>query len=180
MPQDNKPPGSAGLPGRVRNILATKGLTLRQVSQKAEILYGRSSPFFLPHNLYYDLGLDTFTPSLHQLFALSRISNYRLADWLCVFGVLHENLEKRVIYAGFSSLSDLTAAVAVAVGMWKPASFAGFQAPRAGRTVVADVPSFRPRSAISTARPRFIGHSGENLLFGRSGGAEIAAFEKAA
>ncbi len=117
--------------------------------------------------------------------------------------VLHENLEKRVIYAGFSSLSDLTAAVAVAVGMWKPASFAGFQAPRAGavavavgmwkpasfagfqapragRTVVADVPSFRPRSAISTARPRFIGHSGENLLFGRSGGAEIAAFEKAA
>src|SRR6266478_3291096 len=82
--------------------------------------------------------------------------------------VLHENLEKRVIYAGFSSLSDLTAAVAVAVGMWKPASFAGFQAPRAGRTVVADVPSFRPRSAISTARPRFIGHSGENLLFGRS------------
>ena len=96
------------------------------------------------------------------------------------FRVLHENLEKRVIYAGFSSLSDLTAAVAVAVGMWKPASFAGFQAPRAGRTVVADVPSFRPRSAISTARPRFIGHSGENLLFGRSGGAEIAAFEKAA
>src|ERR1039458_8093197 len=52
--------------------------------------------------------------------------------------------------------------------MWKPASFGGFQAPRAGRTVVVeDVPSFRPRSAISTARPRFIGHSGENVLFGR-------------
>src|ERR1035437_188192 len=67
--------------------------------------------------------------------------------------VLHENLEKRVIYAGLAVLSDLTAAVAVAVGMWKPASFAGFQAPRASRTVVADVPSFRPRSAISTARP---------------------------
>jgi hypothetical protein len=50
--------------------------------------------------------------------------------------------------------------------MWKAASFAGFQAPRAGRTVVVDVPSFRPRSAISTARPRFIGHSGENVLFG--------------
>ena len=88
-----------------------------------------------------------------------------------VFRVLHENLEKRVIYAGLAVLSDLSAAVAVAVGMWKPASFAGFQAPRAGRTIVADVPSFRPRSAISTARPRFIGHSGENLLLGdrRSG-----------
>jgi hypothetical protein len=31
---------------------------------------------------------------------------------------------------GFSSLFDLTAAVTVAVGMWKPVSFAGFQAPR--------------------------------------------------
>jgi hypothetical protein len=88
-------------------------------------------------------------------------------SWASHFMVLHDNLEKRVIYAGLAVLSNLTAAVAVAVGMWKPASFAGFQAPRAGRTVVADVPSFRPRSAISTARPRFIGHSGENLLFGR-------------
>ena len=41
-----------------------------------------------------------------------------------------------MIYAGLAVLSDLTAAVAVAVGMWKPASFAGFQAPRAGRAVV--------------------------------------------
>ena len=72
-----------------------------------------------------------------------------------------------MIYAGLVVLSDLTAAVAVAVGMWKPASFAGFQAPRAGRTVVSDVQSFRPRSAISTARPRFIGDSGENRSFGR-------------
>ena len=72
-----------------------------------------------------------------------------------------------MIYAGLAVVSNLTAAVAVAVGMWKPASFAGFQAPRAGRTIVADIPSFRPRGAISTARPRFIRHSGENLLFGR-------------
>jgi hypothetical protein len=83
-----------------------------------------------------------------------------------------------VIYAGFSSLSDLTVAVAVAVGMWKPASFAGFQAPRVGRAVVADVPSFPPRSAISTARPRFIGNSRENVAWA-AGGAEIGAFEKA-
>ncbi len=86
MPRDNKPAHSATLPGRVRTILATKGLTLRQASRKAEMLYGKSTPFFLPHNLYYDLGADTFTPSLHQLFALSRISNYRLADWMRVFG----------------------------------------------------------------------------------------------
>ena len=81
--------------------------------------------------------------------------------------VLHENLGKCMIYAGFSSLPDLTAAVAVAVGMWKPASFAGFQAPRAGRTVVAEAQSSRPRSVISTAMPRFIGHSVENVPFAR-------------
>jgi hypothetical protein len=32
---------------------------------------------------------------------------------------------------------------------------------------VAEVQLFRPRGAISTASSRFIGHSGENVLFGR-------------
>ena len=74
------------LAARLKAILASRGLTLHQVSRIAESWYGKSSPFFLPHNLYYELGLRTFTPSLHQLFALSRITNYKLADWLCVFG----------------------------------------------------------------------------------------------
>jgi transcriptional regulator with XRE-family HTH domain len=82
----NKPREAAHLVERVKAILASKKLTLHQVSQASEALYGKSSPFFLPHNLYYDLGLHTYTPSLHQLFALSRISNYRLADWMGVFG----------------------------------------------------------------------------------------------
>ena len=86
MPSENKPPRTAELPRRVKAILASRGLTLHQVSQTTEALYGRSSLFFLPHNLYYELALRTFTPSLHQLFALSRISNYQLADWLRVFG----------------------------------------------------------------------------------------------
>jgi hypothetical protein len=82
----NKPREPAQLVERVKAILASKKLTLHQVSQTTETLYGKSSPFFLPHNFYYDLGLDTFTPSLHQLFALSRISDYRLTDWMRVFG----------------------------------------------------------------------------------------------
>ena len=53
---------------------------------KDDELYGRSSPYFVPHNLYYDLTNETFSPSLHQLFALSRVSGYRLNDWLRVFG----------------------------------------------------------------------------------------------
>ena len=86
MHLEKKPSRTTELPRRVKAILASKGLTLHRVSQTSEKLYGRSSPFFLPHNLYYDLGLRTFTPSLHQLFALSRISNYRLANWLRIFG----------------------------------------------------------------------------------------------
>ena len=66
---------------RVRTILANRDLTLYQVSERSVALYGRSSPHYLPHNLYYDLRHAGFSPSLFQLFALSRISGYRLDDW---------------------------------------------------------------------------------------------------
>ena len=71
---------------RVKSILASKKLTLYQTSQRSATLFGRSSPHYLPHNLYYDLRHGNFSPSLFQLFALSRISDYRLTDWLRVFG----------------------------------------------------------------------------------------------
>jgi len=70
---------------RLQSILDSRNLTLHQVSRSSETLYGHSSPYFLPHNLYYDLRLPTFSPSIHQLLALSRISNYRLTDWFRVF-----------------------------------------------------------------------------------------------
>jgi hypothetical protein len=44
--------------------------------------------------LYYDLGLQTFSPSLHQLFALSHISGCRFNDWLRVFGFNPEDLAR--------------------------------------------------------------------------------------
>ena len=77
---------------RIKAILTNKGLTLYEVSQKTRIRYGRSSPYFLPHNLYYDLGLGTFSPSLHQLFALSAVTGYRFHDWLEVFGFDLQNM----------------------------------------------------------------------------------------
>ena len=79
-------PSKTELVERVKAILASKSLSLNQVSQGATRLYGRSSPYFLPHNWYYDLGLRTFSPSLHQLFALSRVSGFGFNDWLRVFG----------------------------------------------------------------------------------------------
>ncbi len=87
-------PSKTELGERVKAILASKGLTLYQVSQRARSLYGRSSPYFLPHNLYYDLGLRTFSPSLHQLFALSKISDYRFNDWLRLFGFNIEDISR--------------------------------------------------------------------------------------
>jgi hypothetical protein len=71
---------------RVKAVLDSKGLTLHHASQRSAILFGRSSRFFLPHNLYHELRTGTFSPSVFQLFALSRISNYKLSDWLRVFG----------------------------------------------------------------------------------------------
>jgi hypothetical protein len=87
-------PSKTELAERVKSILATRSLTLYQVSQTTRGLYGRSSPYFLPHNLYHDLDRRSFSPSLHQLFAISRISNYRFHDWLRVFGFNLEDLAR--------------------------------------------------------------------------------------
>ena len=82
------------LPERIHSILRNKGLTLYQVSQQSAALYGLSSPYFLPHNLYYDLRRGGFTPSIYQVFALSRITGYRLLDWLRVFGIDVEDIPR--------------------------------------------------------------------------------------
>jgi hypothetical protein len=71
---------------RLGSVLASKHLSLHRVSQKSEAFYGRSSPYFLPHNLYYDLRRGTLSLSIYQMAALSRVSGYRLEDWLRLFG----------------------------------------------------------------------------------------------
>jgi hypothetical protein len=71
---------------RVRQILSTRGLTAYQVSRQSAEMFERSSPFYIPHHLYSDLTPASRSPSIHQFVALSRISNYRLCDWLAVFG----------------------------------------------------------------------------------------------
>jgi hypothetical protein len=86
VPYKGKLRSNGELAGRVKSILASKKLTLHEASQRSVALFGRSSPHYLPHNLYYDLRHGSFSPSLFQVFALSRISNYRVTDWLRVFG----------------------------------------------------------------------------------------------
>ena len=79
---------------RIHSILGLKDLTLYQASQQSERLYGRSSPYFLPHNLYFDLRGGTFSPSIYQFLALSRITGYRLPDWMRLFGADLENIAR--------------------------------------------------------------------------------------
>ncbi len=86
MPSQPRSRSNGELAERVKSILASKNLTLYQVSESSAELFGRSSPQYLPHNLYYDLRHGSVSPSLFQLFAFSRISGYRLVDWLRVFG----------------------------------------------------------------------------------------------
>jgi hypothetical protein len=85
---------SAALAEKVHAILDTKRLSLYQASQRSAELYGRSSPYFLPHNLYYDLRTGSFRPSIQQISALSRISGYRVVDWLRVFGFDLEDITR--------------------------------------------------------------------------------------
>lgn len=75
-----------GTADRVRQILSSKGLTLYRVSQRSAEIFGHPSPYFIPQHLYFDLAADNLSPSIHQLLAFSRISNYRLCDWMAVFG----------------------------------------------------------------------------------------------
>jgi len=71
---------------QVRDILSTRGLTLYNVSRQSARIFGRSSGFYVPHNLYYDLARTFSLPTIYQMLALSHITDYRLSDWLAVFG----------------------------------------------------------------------------------------------
>jgi hypothetical protein len=86
VPLEPKSATRAEIAERVKSVLETRDLTLYQVCRKAKTLYGHASPYCLPHNLYYGIKLGTYSPTLHQIFALSRITNYRLADWFSIFG----------------------------------------------------------------------------------------------
>ncbi|MFZ3331898.1 MAG: hypothetical protein WA197_14785 [Candidatus Acidiferrales bacterium] len=63
----------------MREILATRELTFYRASQRSAEMFGRFSPFYLPHNLHSDLAVSSATPTLYQLMALSRITRYRIS-----------------------------------------------------------------------------------------------------
>ena len=72
---------------QVREILSARGLTLYNVSRRSAEIFGRSSKFYVSHNLYSDLSKPTLKPTIYQILALSHVTRYRVADWLKVFGL---------------------------------------------------------------------------------------------
>lgn len=73
---------------RIRAVLASRDLTLHQVSVMSRRIYGADSSSLIPHTLYHSLRNSTdFCPSLAQTCALSRITGYRIYDWMMALGI---------------------------------------------------------------------------------------------
>ena len=77
---------SALLADTIHRLLASRGLTLAEVSRRSRstTIYGRLH--HIPHNIYDAIRNRQFNPSAYQLAVLSRLSGYRFTDWLRVFG----------------------------------------------------------------------------------------------
>jgi hypothetical protein len=70
----------------IRSILSSRGLSLAEISRESRVRFSENSLLWIPANFYDALRHVSFSPSLHQLFALSVITRYRLTDWLQIFG----------------------------------------------------------------------------------------------
>jgi len=70
----------------IRSLLSLRGLSLAEVSRQSRVRSPDDSLLWVPPNFYDALHHASFTPSLHQLFALSVLTGYRLVDWLRLFG----------------------------------------------------------------------------------------------
>jgi len=79
---------------RVRQIIAARGLTLYQVSQQSAEIFGRSSPYYVPQDFYSLVAGGKAGPSIQQFIACSRISRYRLSDWLTIFAFSPDNIPR--------------------------------------------------------------------------------------
>jgi hypothetical protein len=70
----------------VRSVFATRGLSLAELSRQSHSRFAADPVFRIPPNFYDLLRRPSFSPSLHQVYALSVLTDYALADWLSVFG----------------------------------------------------------------------------------------------
>ena len=71
---------------RIQQVLASRELTLSVVSRESQLRYGENRAYRIPHHFYADARTETFSPRMEQVIAFSAITNYRLVDWLALFG----------------------------------------------------------------------------------------------
>lgn len=156
----------------VRQIVSARGLTLYRVSQKSAEIFGRSSRFYVPHNLYHDVADPRFAPTIQQMLALSHITNYRLSDWLAVFGLSPEMISRlqlmtprRQTMILDSSVYELQAWIP-----WFADRLAASQAPTIAplRQLLATSPWKRAGELLASRRRRF--------LYARVGREDVRAF----
>jgi hypothetical protein len=83
---DREEPSRTTLVDRVRNILSTRNLTLYKASSLTRARHPGQPVYHVPRNLYFQLRSAAWSPSIHQLVALTHVSGYRLVDWLATFG----------------------------------------------------------------------------------------------
>lgn len=74
----------------LRSILLTRNLSLANVSRASRTSENRLA--HIPHSFYSSLRKRSFSPSLYQLNSLSRLSGYRLVDWLALFGIFLDDV----------------------------------------------------------------------------------------
>ena len=101
---------SLPLSDTVRTILASRGLTAAQMGSLSRLAFPGDKRFHVPPNLYHLLDEKQFTPSLYQIFALSRFSRYRITDWFAVFGLALGEIPRlqMVLPARLTTLIDLS------------------------------------------------------------------------
>jgi hypothetical protein len=89
-----RPAAAEKIADRVRTILHTRNLTLYKVSRLTRANYPKQRSYHLPPNLYFHLRSARWSPRIEQLWALSRLSGYRLTDWLAVFGFRLDDISR--------------------------------------------------------------------------------------
>jgi len=81
---------------------------LSEVARNSRVLFPANAHFHIPPNLYHILDHRGFSPSIHQVFVLSRLSNYRLLDWLAIFGLVLDDIPRlqATLPARYTTLID--------------------------------------------------------------------------
>lgn len=157
---------------RVRQILSTRGLTFYRASQLSAQLFGQASELYLPRNLHHRLAASTAAAGIYQLFALSRITNYRLSNWLAVFGFDLDAIQQ------LQALVPRRRTVILDSSVYDPDAWVAWYADRPGAAATAVIAPLG--QLLSRARPKRAGellaHGKPDFLYAKVGHEDLLAF----